>query len=150
MSARIAPDLFIFVPLVPSPHSHKAAHTSQAVSPGRFFCSLFGSGIEGKGGRRILLPPMGYEPPTCAVQFQKIIFSFDDDRDTSCRSHIVARFGPVPIPAVDFQDMGNRCFVWKGKSSAHGYLVRLGSAEAVSADDRKQEAGSLGEGRPAL
>jgi hypothetical protein len=32
----------------------------------------------------------------------------------------------MPIPAIDFHDMGNRCFVWKGESSAHGYLMRLG------------------------
>ena len=147
--ARVAPDQLLFIPLVPSACRHQAAQPAQAVTPGRLLCGLFGPGIEGQGRRRILLPPMGNEPSTRAVQFQQSIVGPENHGHTGCRSYIETRLRPMPIPAVDLQDMGNRCFVWKGESSAHGYLVRLGSAEAVSADDREQEAGTLGEGRPA-
>ena len=137
LPARVAPDQLLFIPLVPSACRHQAAQPAQAVTPGRLLRRLFGPGIEGQGGRRILLPPMGNKPPTRAVQFQQSIVGPEDHGHTGCRSHIEAWLRPMPIPSVDFQDMGNSCFVWKGESSAHGYLVRLGSAEAVSADDCK-------------
>ncbi len=104
LPARIAPELFVLVLLVPSTCRHQASHTSQTLSPGRFFCNLFGSSIEGQRRWSFFLPPVGYEPPSCSVEFYEGIISFDDNRDMGCRSHVVAWFGPVPIPAINCQD----------------------------------------------
>ena len=43
--------------------------------------------------------------------------------------HVEAWCRPMPVPAVYFQDICKRRFVWKGKSSAYGEFVRLGLAK---------------------
>ena len=92
------------IPLVPSACWHQAAQPAQAVTPGRLLGRLFGPGIEGQGRRGILLPPMGNEPPTRAVQFQQIIVCPEDHGHRGSRSHIVTRLRPMPAPAVNVQD----------------------------------------------